>query len=162
MPTALRRLRDPVTGVGEATREDAGSHAYGRHVLLLLSLALALDYADRSAVGALGPDIKHAFSIGNTRFGVVASAYVDAVRLDVVHPQLRGRAEGVRTVLQIAAEAAAPIAFGYLSDTLRGGGSSGMQLTFFIGLGTLVVSSLVLLLARRTYPREAAAVAASD
>jgi hypothetical protein len=85
-----------------------------------------------------------------------------AVRLDVVHPQLRGRAEGVRTVLQIAAEAAAPIAFGYLSDTLRGGDSTGMQLTFFIGLGTLVVSSLVPLLARRTYPREAAAVAASD
>jgi predicted MFS family arabinose efflux permease len=38
-------------------------------------LVLALDYADRAGVGALGPDLKHAFEISNTEFGLLASAF---------------------------------------------------------------------------------------
>jgi hypothetical protein len=79
------------------------------------------------------------------------------VRLDVVRPPLRGRAEGIRNVLQIGAEAIGPVAFGALSDNLAGGGIAGMRVTFSIALGCVVVSALILLLARRYYPREATA-----
>lgn len=92
---------------------------------------------------------------------VAPSAPLDAVRLDVIHPQLWGRAEGIRNVLQIGAEAGAPVLFGVLSDTLAGGGQSGLRLTFLIGAGTLVGSGLMLQLARRYYPREVAAATAS-
>jgi len=92
---------------------------------------------------------------------VAPSAPLDAVRLDVIHPQLWGRAEGIRNVLQIGAEAGAPLLFGLLSDTLAGGGQSGLRLTFLIGAGTLVASALMLRLARRYYPAEVAAAAES-
>jgi predicted MFS family arabinose efflux permease len=85
------------------------------------------------------------------------TAPLDAVRLDVVRPPLRGRAEGIRNVLQIGAEAIGPVAFGALSDNLAGGGIAGMRVTFSIALGCVVVSALILLLARRYYPREATA-----
>jgi len=61
---------------------------------------------------------------------------LDAVRLDVIHPQLWGRAEAVRTLLLIVA-------------------------AFLITLSPLVASALILQLARRFYPRELAAAAAS-
>jgi predicted MFS family arabinose efflux permease len=92
---------------------------------------------------------------------VAPSAPLDAVRLDVIHPQLWGRAEGIRNVLQIGAEAGAPVLFGLLSDTLAGGGQAGLRLTFVIGAGTLVASGLMLQLARRYYPAEVAAATES-
>ena len=49
--------------------------AYRAQLLGLLTVALALDYADRASIGALGPDIKDAFDVGNTGFGLVASAF---------------------------------------------------------------------------------------
>ncbi|HSP72564.1 MAG TPA: MFS transporter, partial [Gaiellaceae bacterium] len=48
---------------------------YRARLLLLLTAALALDYADRACVGALGPDLKHEFAISNTGFGLLASAF---------------------------------------------------------------------------------------
>ena len=57
-------------------------------------------------------------------------------RLGVIHPQLWGRAEAVRTLLLIVA-------------------------AFLITLSPLVASALILQLARRFYPRELAAAAAS-
>jgi hypothetical protein len=50
----------------------------------------------------------------------VPTAALDAVRLDVVHAQLWGRAERARNVLLIASEAGAPLIFGYLADTVGG------------------------------------------
>ena len=82
---------------------------------------------------------------------------LDAVRLDVVHPQLWGRAEGVRTLLLIVAEAGAPLLFGILADTLAGGGVQGLRWTFLLALATLLVSAACLQWARRFYPRELAA-----
>lgn len=79
---------------------------------------------------------------------VAPSAPLDAVRLDLVHPRLWGRAEGVRNVVQIAAEAGAPLLFGYLSDTI------GLRETFLLTLGALVVAALLLLVARRFYASE--------
>lgn len=92
---------------------------------------------------------------------VAPTAPLDAVRLDVVHPQLWGRAEATRNVLQVAGDAVAPLAFGFLSDTLAGGGTVGMRWAYLIGLGLLVVAAGILLLARRSYPHDVAAAVAS-
>lgn len=84
-------------------------------------------------------------------------APLDAVRVDVIHPSVWGRAEGTRNVLLIAAEAGAPLLFGYLADTLAGGGAAGTRDTFLLMLVALAASGLILLTARSHYPREAAA-----
>lgn len=86
---------------------------------------------------------------------VAPSAPLDAVRLDLVHPRLWGRAEGVRNVVQIAAEAGAPLLFGVLSDTI------GLRATFLLTLGALVEAALLLLVGRAFYPREVLAAAES-
>jgi predicted MFS family arabinose efflux permease len=82
---------------------------------------------------------------------------LDAVRLDVVHPQLWGRAEGVRTLLLIAAEAGAPLLFGVLADRLAGGGAAGLRATFLLALVTVLLAAAILQAASRFYPRELAA-----
>jgi predicted MFS family arabinose efflux permease len=86
---------------------------------------------------------------------IAPSAPLDAVRLDLVHPRLWGRAEGVRNVVQIAAEAGAPLLFGVLSDTI------GLRATFLLTLGALAVAALLLLVGRGFYPREVLAAAES-
>lgn len=45
-------------------------------------------------------------------------------RLDIIPPLLWGRAEGVRTVLRSLGEAAAPTAFGFVSQYVFGGPGS--------------------------------------
>jgi len=47
----------------------------------------------------------------------VPLAVLDAVGLDIVVPQLRGRANAVRSVLRVAMTAAAPAVFGFLSES---------------------------------------------
>ena len=120
------------------------------------------------AAGAFAPTLfVHVLWIG-VPSGVLASAALiaptaplDAIRLDVVHPQLWGRAEATRNVFQITADAAAPFTFGVLSDTLAGGGIAGMRWSYLIGLALLVVAALCLLLGRRYYPRDVAAAVES-
>jgi predicted MFS family arabinose efflux permease len=84
-------------------------------------------------------------------------APLEAARLDVVHPQLRGRAESARLLARVAAQAAAPLAFGVLSEAL-GGGTEGIQQAFLILLPGLALSGVLLLRATRHYPAEVAAV----
>lgn len=98
---------------------------------------------------------------------------LNAARLDIMHPRLWGRAEGVRTALRMLAVAVGPIIFGFLSGALGGpqntilrtGGdvrhSSALAYTFLIMLAPVAISGLVLLRARRTYPRDVATAAAS-
>lgn len=86
---------------------------------------------------------------------------LDAVRLDVMHPKLWGRAESVRTVVRTGAEAIAPILFGFLADHLAGGGHRGLQLTMLIMLPALLLNGLVLALATRSYPHDVAAAIVS-
>ena len=81
---------------------------------------------------------------------------LDAARLDIMHPHLWGRAEGIRTMLRWAAEALAPLVFGYVSEQVFGGGTSGLQKTFLVMLVPLFVSGLVGFVALRTYPRDVA------
>ena len=50
----------------------------------------------------------------------------DAARLDIMHPHLWGRSEGIRSFLRTLLQAAAPIVFGFVSEHLadaNGGGS---------------------------------------
>jgi predicted MFS family arabinose efflux permease len=88
---------------------------------------------------------------------------LDAARLDIMHPSLWGRAESVRTCLRKAAEAAAPISFGYVAEHVYGDatGGAGLHATFFLMLIALAVGGGVGLLALRSYPRDVATVVAS-
>lgn len=91
-----------------------------------------------------------------------AGPLLDAVRVDVIVPRLRGRAEAVRQLLRTAAEAGAPAIFGVLSGTLAGGGDAGLRFAFIVMLPVLVVSGLILLLALRTYTHDVAAALATS
>jgi predicted MFS family arabinose efflux permease len=99
-------------------------------------------------------------------------ATLNAARLDVMHPRLWGRAEGVRTVLRLVALAVGPILFGFISgalggphNSIRAGGavehSDALAYTFLIMLPAIALSGLVLLRAGRSYPRDVATAAAS-
>ena len=105
-----------------------------------------------------------------------ANPPLDAARLDLIHSQLWGRAESVRTVLRSAVVAIAPLVFGYVSTQLgahtsglgnptgnAGPRGIGLDHAFLIMLIPLIISALLLLLwARRTYPRDVATATASQ
>ncbi len=105
-----------------------------------------------------------------------ANPPLDAARLDLIHHRLWGRAEAVRTVLRSGFVAIAPLLFGYVSTQFgahtSGLGSPtgdagpqgiGLDYAFLIMLVPLLVSGLLLLLyARRTYPRDVATATASE
>lgn len=97
---------------------------------------------------------------------------LNAARLDVMHPRLWGRAEGVRTVAQMGALAAGPLLFGFISAALGGphtstasGGavahSNALAYTFLIMLVPVALAGVILLRAKRTYPSDVATAAAS-
>lgn len=96
----------------------------------------------------------------------------DAARLDIIHPHLWGRSEGIRTALRGLLEAAAPVTFGLVSDNLFGGSvsfgstaakgqSQGLAYTFLLFLVVLVAAGLIVLIGLRTYPRDVATADAS-
>src|SRR5205823_13269135 len=103
-----------------------------------------------------------------------ANPPMDAARLDIMHPRLWGRAEGIRTFLRTLGEAAAPISFGFVSQYVFGGpaastGSTGassgahlaghatgLEYTFLVFLIPLLCAGLLALAALRTYPRDVA------
>jgi predicted MFS family arabinose efflux permease len=86
---------------------------------------------------------------------------IDAARLDIVHPLLWGRAEGIRTTLRTLAQGSAPLLFGAVSDYVFGGGRAGLQWTFALMLLPLAASAYFLYKALRTYPRDVATASAS-
>lgn len=65
MVQGVRRLQRAVHGLLASNR---------RRVLLLLFFVVALDYAERGLIGAIGPTLKHAFGIGNFRLGMLSTA----------------------------------------------------------------------------------------
>ncbi|MFD2764887.1 MFS transporter [Micromonospora eburnea] len=95
-----------------------------------------------------------------------ANPPLDAARLDIVPGQLWGRAESLRTVLRLVAEAGAPATFGWLADRLGGAAGQaagiGLRDTFLIMLGPLAANGLILFAARRVYPIDVATAAASQ
>jgi MFS family permease len=86
---------------------------------------------------------------------------LDAARLDIMPPQLWGRAEAIRTVLRGLAQALAPLLFGAVSDYVFGGGRFGLQWTFVLMLLPLGASAVLLFKALRTYPVDVASAAAT-
>jgi predicted MFS family arabinose efflux permease len=93
-----------------------------------------------------------------------ANPPLDAARLDIVPGGLWGRAESVRTVLRLSAEAAAPPVFGFIADALDGGGHGqravGLRDAFLIMLLPLLVNGVLALATRRTYPADVMTAAA--
>jgi MFS family permease len=101
---------------------------------------------------------------------------LDAARLDVIPFGLWGRAESVRTTLRTLAVGAAPLLFGVIADQLGGSipedtagsvhlpasAGQGLAQTFMIMLVPLAAGGLILLRARRTYPRDVAATVVSE
>lgn len=119
--------------------------------------ALAPAFVTHSLLIAMPSYVVGAFLLGG------ANPPLDAVRIDVIVPRLRGRAESVRQVVRSVAEGGAPLLIGVLSDHLAGGGQAGLQLALVVTLPLLLVNGLVLLIALRTYrPDVAAAVASSE
>jgi MFS family permease len=86
---------------------------------------------------------------------------LNAARLDIMPAALWGRAEGVRTFLRTSAQALAPVLFGAMSDHIFGGGKEALRSTFLVMLIPLVISTLYLFRAMRTYPRDVATAAAA-
>jgi predicted MFS family arabinose efflux permease len=105
-----------------------------------------------------------------------ANPPLDAARLDIMHSRLRGRAEGVRTTVRTLGVAAAPLLFGVIADQLGGSipdtterlqtipasAGHGLAYTFLIMLVPLACAGVILMRARRTYPRDLATAAASE
>ncbi|HET8979898.1 MAG TPA: MFS transporter [Solirubrobacteraceae bacterium] len=98
---------------------------------------------------------------------------LNAARLDIMHPRLWGRAEGVRTFLYMLAFAAGPLLFGFISGILGGprgaagenatapGNGTALAYAFLIMLVPLAIAGISLLWARHTYPRDVATAMAS-
>ncbi|NKZ08203.1 MFS transporter [Actinomadura latina] len=93
-----------------------------------------------------------------------ANPPLDAVRLDVVHFRLWGRAEAIRTIVRMGAEAAAPVLFGWASGMLAGGRQSatGLDRAFLLALLPLLLNGLLLIRARSHYPRDVASALESE
>ncbi|HVT22738.1 MAG TPA: MFS transporter [Mycobacteriales bacterium] len=85
---------------------------------------------------------------------------LNAARLDIMPAPLWGRAEGVRTFLRTAAQALAPMLFGFTSDYVFGGGQHALKWTFLVMLAPLAASTLYLFRALRSYPTDVATAAA--
>jgi hypothetical protein len=81
---------------------------------------------------------------------------LDAVRLDIVHHHLWGRAEAVRTMFRLAATAAAPVVFGYTAQRI------GLPHAFALMLLPLAANGAIPLFALRTCPRDVATAVASE
>ncbi len=88
-------------------------------------------------------------------------APLEAARLDVVHPQLRGRAESARMICRVVAQAAAPLLFGVFADNLGNGEADGLRIGFLLMLPLLAIGGVLLIFAARVYPAEVASVQAS-
>jgi MFS family permease len=86
---------------------------------------------------------------------------LDAARLDIMPPLLRGRAEAVRTFARTFAQALAPLLFGAVADYVFGGGRIGLQWTFVVMLAPLAASAVLLCRALSTYPRDVATASAA-
>jgi sugar phosphate permease len=116
----------------------------------------------------IGPLLATAVPLG-LAIGLVAAAAmtmptapVDAARLDVIPARLRGRAESVRSLLRALAFALAPVAFGLVADAFRGPHAAGAQRAFLVMLAALAAGGLLLLAARRSYPRDLATALAGQ
>jgi MFS family permease len=85
-----------------------------------------------------------------------AGPCLDAVRVDIVSPVMRGRAEASRGLLMLASSALGPATFGLVA-TAFGGRSDGLALrdAFMVMLAPLAAGALLLLAAMKPYTADA-------
>jgi MFS family permease len=89
-----------------------------------------------------------------------AGPCLDAVRLDIVGANIRGRAEAARGLLTLASSALGPVTFGLVATALttsRRSEELALRDAFLVMLVPLGAGALILLAARRPYPADAAA-----
>ena len=108
--------------------------AFASSVLLI---ALPLFFLASAALGLLNPPL-------------------DAARLDVIHHRMWGRSEGVRTFGMLGATAAAPLTYGFLSESIGNEGA------FLVIAGSLGLAAILLTAALRSYPSDMAAAEATS
>jgi sugar phosphate permease len=120
------------------------------------------------------------FDVAGAALISAANPPLDAARLDIMPAGLWGRAESVRTLLRTLAQAVAPLLFGAVADLVAGitphqtpigtkpsgsisaGTAHGLEYSFLLMLVTLGGAGVILLRARKTYPRDVATAAASS
>jgi MFS family permease len=120
---------------------------------LLATAALLPAFLSRSLAAAVPLFAVAAFGLG------AANPPLDAARLDIMPAPLWGRAEAIRGALRTAADAASPLLFGLLADTLAGPHGVGLQRTFLLMLTPMAAGGLLAVAALRTYPRDVATAA---
>jgi predicted MFS family arabinose efflux permease len=84
-----------------------------------------------------------------------ANPPLDAARIDIMPPELLGRAEALRSLLRNSADASAPAVFGFTSAAI------GMRATMLVMLIPMLAGGLLGLIALRTYPRDVATASAN-
>jgi predicted MFS family arabinose efflux permease len=102
------------------------------------------------------------FTLGAAGLGAI-NPPLDAARLDTMPPRLRGRADGVRTVVRLALSAVGPVIFGYLATRFDRTASAATALsdTFIVMLLPVIAAGLLTLIwARRSYLRDIATASA--
>ncbi len=169
IPQTLASFFTLVVGIGALT----GVWLGGRTADRLLARGYLGSRVLLPAVSLLGVGVVFAPGIVTTSIGVAlpllalgaallgaANPPLDAGRLDIIHPALWGRAEGVRTMLRSLGQAAAPTLFGWVSVQVFSG-RHGLEYTFLVFLVVLVIAGLLALAALRTYPRDVATAAES-
>lgn len=100
--------------------------------------------------------------VAGVAFLNAATPTLDAIRLDVIPPDLRGRSESIRTVVLTRFEGGAPLTFGFLADHLDGGGRAGLQAAFLGTLPAVALGGLLVAAATPFYGREAKAESSRD
>jgi MFS family permease len=130
--------------------------------------------------GVLGTSLTPALWFDTAGAALIAAANppLDAGRLDIMPAGLWGRAESVRTLLRTLGQALAPLLFGAIADLVAGftphqapvgtkpggippGTATGLEVSFLLMLIPLAAAGVILLRARRTYPRDVATAAAA-
>jgi MFS family permease len=131
--------------------------------------------------GFLGSDLTPAvwFDVAGAAFISAANPPIQAARLDVVPAGLWGRAQSALTSVRSLAQAAAPLAFGGVSQLVAGivpaqapigthpgappsNASTGLEITFLIMLTALFAAGWFLFRARETFATDVATAAASE
>lgn len=139
----------------------AAGYRNGRIWVAAISFVLAAAFAvpaivTRSLVIAI-PLIMLAVGFLNA-----ATPTLDAVRLDVITPDLRGRSESIRTLVLTAFEGPAPLVFGLLADHIAGGGRAGLEVAFLVTLPAVALNGVLVAAALPFYDSECRAAAQDD
>ncbi len=109
-----------------------------------------------ASMRSLGPAVPF-FLVGAFALAV-PNPPLDAVRVNVIEPDLRGRAESLRVVVRTIGDALGPLIFGIAADRIAGGGHKGLQVTMLMFVPLLALAGGVLLFAVSSYREDAASV----